>query len=224
MGTDSYSTDTPHGGTVVRNAVFSADLYQVLMDVQNGIDSPGLRMMANNAIQKIDKARKALIESAHSEKKEIADMKHDLERAVANHATDLSSDKLETPYLRVTSPERELFTEDLARLINSRSMENGSNTPDFLLAELLSDVLSIWNRYTIQREAWYGTNLRPGASVQSATGDTAKDAARYRWLRVRPIDRGSVGEGQWTQEMESALGESFDAAIDAAMDAVDSRR
>ena len=33
--------------------------------------------------------------SASSEKKEIADMKHDLERSVANHTADLSSDKLE---------------------------------------------------------------------------------------------------------------------------------
>lgn len=46
--------------TAVRNALFSNDLYSVLMDVQNGIDSPGLRMMANNAIQKVDKARREL--------------------------------------------------------------------------------------------------------------------------------------------------------------------
>lgn len=44
----------------VRAALMSADLYQVLMDVQCGIDSPGLKSMANGAIRKVDKARAAL--------------------------------------------------------------------------------------------------------------------------------------------------------------------
>lgn len=70
----------------------------------------------------------------------------------------------ELDYLGVTSPERETFTKQLEDLINRHSMERGSNTPDFLLAQMLSDMLVVWNRYTIQREAWYGTNLRPGMS------------------------------------------------------------
>ncbi len=44
----------------VTRAVNSKDLYQVLMDVQNGIDSPALASMANGAVQLIDKARNAL--------------------------------------------------------------------------------------------------------------------------------------------------------------------
>ena len=44
----------------VRNAIMNCDLYSVLTDVQNGIDSPALRSMANNAIRRIDKARDAL--------------------------------------------------------------------------------------------------------------------------------------------------------------------
>ncbi|MCU1053297.1 hypothetical protein JAK47_01890 [Stenotrophomonas maltophilia] len=46
-------------GDAVLRAINSKDLYQVLMDVQNGIDSPALASMANGAIQLIDKARSA---------------------------------------------------------------------------------------------------------------------------------------------------------------------
>ncbi len=47
-------------GDAVLRAINSKDLYQVLMDVQNGIDSPALASMANGAIQLIDKARSVL--------------------------------------------------------------------------------------------------------------------------------------------------------------------
>lgn len=41
----------------IRAALLSQDLYQVLLDVQNGIRSLGLKSMANGAIRKLDKAR-----------------------------------------------------------------------------------------------------------------------------------------------------------------------
>lgn len=43
----------------VKRAILSVDLYGVLMDVQNGITSPGLAGMANSAIRRIDAAREA---------------------------------------------------------------------------------------------------------------------------------------------------------------------
>jgi hypothetical protein len=51
----------------VRRAINSADLYGVLTDVQNGIDSPGLASMANSAIRKIDAARAALTTSPEAD-------------------------------------------------------------------------------------------------------------------------------------------------------------
>lgn len=45
----------------VLRMINSKDLYQVLMDVQNGIDSPALSSMANGAIRLIDRARTALV-------------------------------------------------------------------------------------------------------------------------------------------------------------------
>lgn len=48
------------------------------------------------------------------------------------------------------------FQESLKRLINYYSMENGSNTPDFLLAEFLGMQLSVFNNTVTKREKWYG--------------------------------------------------------------------
>jgi hypothetical protein len=48
------------------------------------------------------------------------------------------------------------FEGDLAKLINARFLENGSNTPDFLLAEYLLGCLDNWNKSVMKRERWYG--------------------------------------------------------------------
>jgi hypothetical protein len=48
------------------------------------------------------------------------------------------------------------FITELRDLLNRRSMENGSDTPDFILAQYLTDCLRAWNRATKRREDWYG--------------------------------------------------------------------
>jgi hypothetical protein len=48
------------------------------------------------------------------------------------------------------------FITELRDLLNCRSMENGSDTPDFILAQYLTDCLRAWNRATKRREDWYG--------------------------------------------------------------------
>lgn len=48
------------------------------------------------------------------------------------------------------------FRKDLAAIINRNSMESGSDTPDFLLAEYLSDCLQAFDRIVKAREKWYG--------------------------------------------------------------------
>jgi len=40
-------------------------------------------------------------------------------------------------------------------LINYHSRENESNTPDFILAEYLMEVLESWERFTKTRDAWW---------------------------------------------------------------------
>jgi hypothetical protein len=48
------------------------------------------------------------------------------------------------------------FRVDLETLLNRHSMENGSDTPDFILATYLADCLATFDKATAHREAWYG--------------------------------------------------------------------
>ena len=47
------------------------------------------------------------------------------------------------------------FRTKLEHLINSESMENTSNTPDFILAEYLYNCLDAFDKATNSRESWY---------------------------------------------------------------------
>ena len=47
------------------------------------------------------------------------------------------------------------FTEALEQLINKYSKENGSNTPDFILAEYLTACLKAYDTATNERNNWY---------------------------------------------------------------------
>ena len=53
------------------------------------------------------------------------------------------------------------FLSELQSVINRFSKENGSNTPDFILAQYLSDCLATFNKAVQSRENWYGRD--PGA-------------------------------------------------------------
>lgn len=57
------------------------------------------------------------------------------------------------------------FEQELESLINRYSKENGSNTPDFILAEYLMGCLLVWDAMVRKREAWYGRG-----HVEAATG------------------------------------------------------
>ena len=50
------------------------------------------------------------------------------------------------------------FKLELERLINSHSMENGSDTPDFILADFLGTCLEAFDKAVQSREQWYGRN------------------------------------------------------------------
>lgn len=51
------------------------------------------------------------------------------------------------------------FLRELEALINKHSLENGSNTPDFILASFLENVLTDWNHATRARDKWFGWNV-----------------------------------------------------------------
>ncbi len=48
------------------------------------------------------------------------------------------------------------FAKGLENLINRYSMENGSDTPDFILAGFLVNCLRQFNQAVTEREQWYG--------------------------------------------------------------------
>lgn len=57
---------------------------------------------------------------------------------------------------------REGFEKELQHLINRYSMENGSDTPDFILAAYLVKCLEAFNATSRHREKWYGKELSIG--------------------------------------------------------------
>lgn len=48
------------------------------------------------------------------------------------------------------------FRAELEMLINRCSMENGSNTPDFILAKFMSNCLAAFDAAVYERETWFG--------------------------------------------------------------------
>ncbi len=65
------------------------------------------------------------------------------------------------------------FANDLERLINRFSQENGSDTPDFILAQYLLGCLSAWNDAVKARERWFGRS----ADALNAAGSIDPQAA-----------------------------------------------
>lgn len=52
------------------------------------------------------------------------------------------------------------FRDDLKHIINCHSQENGSNTPDFILAKYMEMCLKAFDEATNTRDKWYGFNQK----------------------------------------------------------------
>lgn len=48
------------------------------------------------------------------------------------------------------------FRKEIEETINKHSLENGSDTPDFILANYLAECLTAFDRAVLAREKWYG--------------------------------------------------------------------
>ena len=59
--------------------------------------------------------------------------------------------------MRISSMSK--FEIELESLINKHSLENESNTPDFILAQYLVLCLMAFNKTSLAREKWYGKSL-----------------------------------------------------------------
>lgn len=61
------------------------------------------------------------------------------------------------------------FEEKLRHAINFCSKENGSNSPDFILAEYLSGCLEAFDRAVEQRDEWHAFSPQIVSSAPAAT-------------------------------------------------------
>ena len=68
------------------------------------------------------------------------------------------------------------FESDLRAIINAHSKENGSDTPDFMLANYLVQCLDTFNTVVRAREAWYKRNEdEPEEVDEPETGEEANE-------------------------------------------------
>jgi hypothetical protein len=76
---------------------------------------------------------------------------------------DMTEDQLERDLSDIDEPEIETIERNfryyLEKLINHHSKENGSNTPDFILADYLSECLAAYDRAVRRRDDWHGVEL-----------------------------------------------------------------
>ena len=54
---------------------------------------------------------------------------------------------------------------EIEQIINRSSAENGSDTPDFILAEYLTGCLTTFDKAVRAREQWYGRECGYGVAI-----------------------------------------------------------
>jgi len=59
----------------------------------------------------------------------------------------------------VTSLATSGFHKKIEEAINFHNAEAGSDTPDFILAEFLTNCLAAWDQAVSKREQWYGRDI-----------------------------------------------------------------
>jgi hypothetical protein len=78
----------------------------------------------------------------------------------------------------VSEDDQSALRQDIESAINRHSRENASDTPDFLLAEYLTDCLAAYEKATRERERWYGRYVhgKPGAPGEGPFPRIANEA------------------------------------------------
>jgi hypothetical protein len=97
---------------------------------------------------------------------------------------------------RMLPTEPETLRERISHAINATSSENGSNTPDFILGEYLTDCLSVFDRAVRRRGEWYGrmdtpAQDPPAQSLPSTIEElrTLENNAHARRMELETIQR-----------------------------------
>lgn len=90
-------------------------------------------------------------------------------------------------WLAGSASEHSGMRDELAEIINRHSAENGSDTPDFILAEFLTGCLATYDRALLAREHWYSRKL-----YREEAGDD----------HIKPVQGTQYGEGLTPEEVE----------------------
>ena len=100
------------------------------------------------------------------------------------------------------------FEKALEALINQHSIENASNTPDWILAQYLLGCLAAWNTGVQQRETWYGRDASPSAqTVPPPPAPTEAGSAPPVMLRLRHAITSNYMVSLNSQECEDIIAE-----------------
>lgn len=59
-----------------------------------------------------------------------------------------------------------MFTKELETLINKHSLENESDTPDWILAQYIRNCLNTWNTTTQARDKWHGFQTQTNKTAE----------------------------------------------------------
>ena len=68
-------------------------------------------------------------------------------------------EKKHTKEKEMDTAQRKEFRTGLLKLLNRHSAENGSDTPDYILADYLVGCLDAYNDTLCRREEWYGRKV-----------------------------------------------------------------
>jgi hypothetical protein len=101
----------------------------------------------------------------------------------------------ETPEPQPEAPQQEApstFERDIAHVINRHSKENGSDTPDFILAAYLQNCLNAFNHAVQWRAAWYSPNGVPVEWRQTGPAPTEPqpEPEPINYVTTNPYCRG----------------------------------
>lgn len=94
--------------------------------------------------------------------------------------------------------------EDIQRAINCRSAENGSDTPDWILAEYLIGCLETFDKAVTAREAWYDRKPKAVNPPEDLTPDQVKEMMEKTYTVIDPSVE-PHGIGKVMAEIEAAV-------------------
>lgn len=93
------------------------------------------------------------------------------------------------------TPEASALWDGMRRTLNGANAEAGSNTPDFVLANLLMAVLKASDEAIKARDQWYGVDLRPGPRVQTVVTKALVAELERRAATVDPHIKAMIEGG-----------------------------